>query len=1247
MAEDLGALSVTLSLNTDNFTKNMQSVERQLKTQDAAFQASVAEAGKLGNAVDKLSNRQQYLSMRLQTQQGAMEKYAQEITRLSGVHADLDKELQTLPAQIDAAKRAWQDSERALKEQEKAMDKDADATEALRKETAALRDEYDKLKNKQDAGKRSQDTVVAQLEKTQLAYQKMRKEVAQTGAELDKLKGPLGRAGDWMRATADQTIATGKQWQKAGQSISKAGSTLTRNVTLPIVGVLGTGVKAAIDFEDAFAGVRKTVEATPEEFAAIKQGMIDMSNRMPFAAKEIAAVGEAAGQLGVKAPDINHFSETMLKMGQATDLAATEGATSMARFAAITGMPIDNVDRLGSSIVALGNNYAASESEITEFGMRIAAAGRQVGYSEASTMAFATALRAVGVDAEAGGTAFSKVALNMDMAAAKGEKAMAKYAKVAGMSAKEFTKLWGEDAASATVKFIEGLGRVEKSGGNLALVLENLGYKEVRVRDTLMRAAGASHMVADAVTLANRAWHENTALQDEVNKRNETTAAKLKVLGNRAQNAFMQFGEAAMPALNKAMDLVGGLIDRFAAMDEKARSNLLFSAGAAALAGPLLKVLGETVENIGDLKRGYGEIKRFMGSGSPVATLIGSAAPWLAVAGGIGAVTMALIKYGETAEKREARLSAEIKGFSLKLDEAKIQGFVDSVAESKGTYTGYVDMVLETRQTYDTLWSNFETKLDNGLSKKELRDIKKDLGAQVNIELKDAEEAQAAMSDGEKKKSKGLMATLKDLEAEYVAVMTSIQKKGGEVTREQATQLENLETRITGVVEQLRSLTEDEKKLGESAVTLVKAGVTNEKTQADAVAFVLTEGDLRLQKAAEEGAKKDAEALEKYNKAVTEAAETGDVLKGEMAGQELANRLAANAADIAAEKTKTAQELSGLFDGIVKQYPEEVAKLQRVLDAYSLKKIIGEGGFAALSKEDIEKNREQLAQSLQDVLTINEQEKLFGDKIEALDPKVFTEKLFAGFQSGDFEDAVPDLFDTLPEMISDGLLESIKGMEGNPVLEVLKGMLDSGQIKPEDLDLTALSGALSTSLKAMGIKEIGGEIGKELPAGLGEGITAETAKATDAATQLASDTDGALRGGLGVESPSTKGKEAGKYYSEGVGLGITENKGLATTPSAQLGGAVISATSLAITTGKQSVVDALVGVVDAAITAAAVKLNAFLAELSSAEARADALETRGTTTNYNKFTINAKSNATARDIARESAKAQQKAGRYA
>ncbi|MCR1933521.1 phage tail tape measure protein [Clostridium tepidum] len=308
------------------------------------------------------------------------------------------------------------------------------------------------------------------------------------------------------------------------------------------MGSMGTfAIKAGIDFESAFTGVKKTVDGTDAQFAQLEKAIRNMAKSMPESASEIARVAEAAGQLGIKVENIEGFTKSMVMLGDSTNMSSEEAATALARLANITQMPQTEFSRLGSVIVALGNNLATTESEITAMGLRLAGAGHQVGMSEAQILSFAGALSSVGIEAEAGGSAFSKVMVDMQLAVEKGGEGLNQFAKVAGMSSSEFQKAFKEDAAGAIIAFIQGLGKCQESGQSAINVLDNMGITEVRMRDALLRAAGAGNVFTDALKLGTKAWDENTALTKEAETRYATMESQLKILKNTLVDLGISF----------------------------------------------------------------------------------------------------------------------------------------------------------------------------------------------------------------------------------------------------------------------------------------------------------------------------------------------------------------------------------------------------------------------------------------------------------------------------------------------------------------------------------------------------------------------------------------------------------------------------------------------------------------------------------------------------------------------------------
>lgn len=387
-----------------------------------------------------------------------------------------------------------------------------------------------------------------------------------------------------------------KRLTALGETATTTGKTLTTGLTLPLTTIGGAAVNSAIQFESAFAGVRKTVNGTEEDFAKLEQGIQDMAKTMPQSASDIAGVAEAAGQLGIQTDSILDFTKTMIMLGDATNLSSEEAATQLARFANIVQMSQDNFDRLGSSVVALGNNLATTEAEIVAMGMRLAGAGNQIGLTEAQIMSFAGALSSVGIEAEAGGTAFSQVMIELQSAVENGGETLEDFANVANMTSEQFAKAFKEDAAGAIVAFISGLNDTERLGKSTLGVIESLGMTEIRLRDTLLRAAGAGDLLSQSLEIGTTAWEENNALANEAEQRYATMASRLAMLKNRLNDVAMQVGDILMPYFESFVGVLENLFSWLDTLDPKTKEFVVKLGLLAAALGPILLIFGKLIQ---------------------------------------------------------------------------------------------------------------------------------------------------------------------------------------------------------------------------------------------------------------------------------------------------------------------------------------------------------------------------------------------------------------------------------------------------------------------------------------------------------------------------------------------------------------------------------------------------------------------------------------------------------------------------
>ncbi|WP_274755683.1 phage tail tape measure protein [Actinotignum sanguinis] len=421
-----------------------------------------------------------------------------------------------------------------------------------------------------------------------------RSQVKQAAVSLDELVVKVDKSGKVadtsMGRLAQSARLQADAWQTVGASVAAGGAVIT--------GAVAASTKAAISWESAWTGVLKTVDGTSEQLGRISDGLRDMAVETGMSHAELAAVAEAAGQLGIQTDNVLSFTRAMVEMGVSTNLSAEEAAMTLARFANIMQTSQDKFPNLGASLVELGNNFETTEAEIAQMSLRLASAGHQIGLTEGDVFGLATAMSSMGIEAEAGGTAMSKLMIDIRRAVDTGGEKLALFAKTAGMSAEQFKAAFQKDAAGAIISFMTGLGKMEEAGQSTQATLDELGITEVRMSNAVRSLSGNYTKLSSAVQAGNTAFREGTALTEEAGKRFDTVAQKLKGAWNQIVNFAISVGQALAPVVGvfaDAIQVVFGLLDKLPGPLKGIVGVLGALAGGATLAGGALLLLAPRI----------------------------------------------------------------------------------------------------------------------------------------------------------------------------------------------------------------------------------------------------------------------------------------------------------------------------------------------------------------------------------------------------------------------------------------------------------------------------------------------------------------------------------------------------------------------------------------------------------------------------------------------------------------------------
>lgn len=574
--------------------------ESEFKGQANSMAALTAKGEALNNLYEAQRKKVDECKSAMQNAQKAVDDYKGKIERLK---AQLEENKKSLEQMNDANRKAGQEwaaqkkivteAEAELKKLQRSANDTSEAQaelkakiEAANAKMAELEEktggaakaageliiENEKLNNeladneaKLDAAKRSTDAWQIKVNDATVELNKL-------DSEIKKNKGYLDEAEKSTDKCAKSIDEFGKEAKEAGSEVGELSQALTAaGITAALKKIaeeLKACVEASIEFESAMAGVAKTTDLTTDELTAMGESIKQMSTEIPLAATELAGIAEVAGQLGIAKDSLLPFTEVMANLGVATNLTSEEAATMLAQFTAVTGMDTSFFSNLGSVIVALGNSFATNERRIVDMAQNIAAAGTNAGLTESQMLALSAAVTSVGIETAAGGTSMSKLINQMKTAVETGDD-LDKWAKACGLSTKELSQLWAQDASSALLTFIRNLNHLDQSA---VVVLKDLGITESRMVTMITSLANAEDktgLLTNSINTANAAWRENTALVTEASLRYGTTESRLQLMENSFSNLRIAIGDKMTPVLGAFYDGVAKIVNGIADLINK------------------------------------------------------------------------------------------------------------------------------------------------------------------------------------------------------------------------------------------------------------------------------------------------------------------------------------------------------------------------------------------------------------------------------------------------------------------------------------------------------------------------------------------------------------------------------------------------------------------------------------------------------------------------------------------------------
>lgn len=412
------------------------------------------------------------------------------------------------------------------------------------------------------------------------------------GAKFNSLSSKVKSVSNVLRSFS-------KTLNNVGNKMISIGKTMSLKITAPLTALGVFASRTAIKFEDAFAGMQKTIQGTPEEIAKVRDELNKLATTTtPAPIESLQFIAETGGQLGIATDKLTGFTKSMADLvATSPDLTFETAALKLAQFASITGMAQENFDRLASVISLTGNTLATTQGRIVEVAFRIAGTGKILDLTEAGIIGVAGALASLGLPSRLAGSGFQQIAKTMDQAISEGGDRLKAFAAVSNKTVEQFTKDWQENAVQSITEFADGMALLEKRGVSMTDALDFLKLSGNEVSDVLLRMAGGGEKFNQAVKDGIKEWQTNTDLQKRTKPIYETTSANLLRFWNNLKLLAAMFGEILNPIMEFFINNIGKpLIEWAKGWSSETKKVVIIILALIAVLGPLLIFVGFVIK---------------------------------------------------------------------------------------------------------------------------------------------------------------------------------------------------------------------------------------------------------------------------------------------------------------------------------------------------------------------------------------------------------------------------------------------------------------------------------------------------------------------------------------------------------------------------------------------------------------------------------------------------------------------------
>lgn len=393
-----------------------------------------------------------------------------------------------------------------------------------------------------------------------------------------------------MKTFQDESATVSDKFSAMGSALTSVGGTLTKSVTLPLVGVGAAVMKVGSDFEAQMSRVQAISGATGDELKALTDQAIDLGATTAFSAGEAAEGMENLASAGFNTQEI------MSAMPGLLDLAASSGAelgtASEIAASAIRGFGLAASDagHVADVFAEAAARTNAQTEDMGEAMKYIAPVAKAMGQSLEETAA------AVGIMSDAG--------IKGSQAGTSLRSALSRLAKPTEVM---LTKM-GELGLS----FYDAQGNMLPLNGIIEQLETNMAGLTQEQRNNALITLFGQESLSGMLALMERGPEELRALTESFGDCDgaaaemaetmlDNTKGSVEEMMGSIETLAIRLQQVMAPAVTAVVQKITEFVNKLSSLSPETLQMIVTIAGVVAALGPLLLIIGKLSSAIGSI----------------------------------------------------------------------------------------------------------------------------------------------------------------------------------------------------------------------------------------------------------------------------------------------------------------------------------------------------------------------------------------------------------------------------------------------------------------------------------------------------------------------------------------------------------------------------------------------------------------------------------------------------------------------